>query len=249
MGLHGAPSPTEDTPAFAHWLDGLMRKANVTNKVIADACNNLRILRPKDIPTHGERYKPLADKVTTPNKEIGQARRGRKDGKPPGPIPAYRIGRAIETTSNIGSGLDALVVAGHWHDAIACLGELMRFTMEELPDAWDPIFANVFNQTLQGPLPEESDIYPHLDLAWVRWITEPDPTRLPPTFFAAYLLAKSKSTYKRLAATSLLNAWQPLERVDVLSNDDYEAWKNRPDGKPPGGWLYPSEKKAKTDDD
>ena len=166
MGLLGLANPTGEPPAFAGWLDGLMREANVTNKMLADACVDLRNLRNQNAPTHGGKYKPLADVVTAPNKEIGLARKGFfKSGKPyiPGPTLAYRIGRALETTSNVGSGLDALLVAGYWRNAIACLGELMRPTLEELPDLWDPIFANVFNQTLQGPLPEASDIYPHLD--------------------------------------------------------------------------------------
>ena len=244
MGLHGAANPMEDTPAFARWLDGLMREASLTDKVVADACVDLRNLRNQNVATWGGKYKPLSDVVSPPNKEIGQARKGfLKNGKPyvPGPTLAYRIGRAIETISNSGSGLDALLAGGYWPEAIACLGELMRPTLEALPDAWDPIFANVFNQKQQGALPEPSDIYPHLDFAWIRWITEPDPTRLPPTFFAAYLLAKSNSPYKRLAATSLLNAWQPMERVDV-PDYDYDAWKVN-------GRFYPTERKAKTDED
>jgi hypothetical protein len=243
----GNPAGANTNPGetFGQWVTRMLRSVSASQGDLARtlATKDMVALRPKK-----KSDRRIKGRGNAPKPDVGKICADKL--RAVGPVVAYRYGAALERMGAPCSGLDALIMAQRWPDAIGCIGELMRPTLEELPEAWGPIFASVFNQTPAGPLP--SDIYPHLDLAWVRWITEPDPTRLPPTFFAAYELAKTKSLPKRLAAASLLNAWQPLARVDMPDFGD--AWKTNNGifllgGKPQSGWLYHSEKKAKTDDD
>ncbi|MGA8475804.1 MAG: hypothetical protein WB681_12150 [Candidatus Cybelea sp.] len=106
------------------------------------------------------------------------------------------------------SGLDALIAAGHWADAIACLGEYVGD--EEKMSCFD--FACVFNDSLANKLrnvamPES--IYPGLDNAWIRWISRPDPHRLPARFGAAYLLCKNGKPQDKFEAIAILKKWVP----------------------------------------
>ena len=45
----------EDARAFARWLDGLMREASLTDKVVADACVDLRNLQESERRNVGRR--------------------------------------------------------------------------------------------------------------------------------------------------------------------------------------------------
>src|SRR5579862_7157105 len=106
---------------FGAWLDARMRAAGILDVQLAEAYNKLRDLRPR---IHDARFKAHSAPESTPKKEIGQYRRGERC---PQPIVAYRIGSALESL-RVACGLDALLAAGHWADAIALLGELARGT-------------------------------------------------------------------------------------------------------------------------
>lgn len=214
---------------FGKWLDLKMTGAKrLTNLELALAYNDLRKLRPQ---RRDVRWASDAVKVHPPKKEMSEYRRGLRS---PGPIVAYRIGRALEeqfnqrwleedrdrlrrvgieglphTVDGAASGLDALIVAGCWADAIACIGTLVG-RREEL--SWDARFEETFNDTMQRDVHDNTlppDVYPALDEAWVQWITRAAVDELPPRFAAAYLLAKSSESLDQRTAADILNEWTP----------------------------------------
>jgi hypothetical protein len=173
-------------------------------------------------------------KVSPPKKEIGNYRKGYKT---PGPEVAYKIGRSLEilaqpdveatfrlyrevaeltgievptdqiTEGGATCGLDALVAAGFWADAIACLGQ---YVGREDTAPWE--FENAVSSILAGgqagsTLP--GFLYPEIDDAWINWVTDRDVDSLPPRFAAAYRLALSDRASDRDLAEELLTDWSP----------------------------------------
>jgi len=152
----------------------------------------------------------------------------------PGHIVAYRIGRALEqvlverllpadrddlankgldpanlpeVVSGACCGLDALIMADCWPDAIACIGEFVG-KQEAIKFDWSDLFEDTLKRQLhREPLPPS--IFPALDDAWVRWITDPSPSQLPPRFAAAYILAKSQNLQDQMTAAKILADWEP----------------------------------------
>jgi hypothetical protein len=203
-----------------------MTAARLTNLELASAFSDLRRLRPA---SRDNRYLSTAVKVHPPKKEMSEYRRGLRT---PGSIVSYRIGRALENVfkekhldaeraelSKLGvevlpdtingacCGLDALIVAGCWADAIACVG---MFVGKKEEVRWG--LADHLGNTLRRELHDETlppGFYPGLDEAWVKWTTNPTLEDLPPRFAAAYLLAKSPEPRNKKTAAEILEEWRP----------------------------------------
>jgi hypothetical protein len=214
---------------FGKWLDFEMEAAGrITNLQLASSCNELRRLRP-----HGadDRFHGVNVQVHPPKKEISEYRRGLRT---PRAIVAYRIGRALElqfnkryleddrnklrklgatprmlprTVTGACCPLDALVVAGCWPDAIACIGMFVG-KREEIKWDWEEDFEEIMQREVHGST-LSPEVYPALDDAWIQWITNPSPDQLPARFAAAYLLAKSGDPLDQRTAADILQEWEP----------------------------------------
>jgi hypothetical protein len=212
MGMHYEALPTESSPPFHEWLDAHMCVSGVRNVDLAEACNELRYLRSENVPTHGHKFAPLSERVELPKKEIGQFRDGKRL---PGAEPAYRIGHALETKfQRPTSGLDALIIANRWPDALGCLGQFIYDGVPaEISPEEEQVFKAIFANRLYGQaLP--SSMHPAISQSWIRWITDPKPKdkphRLHPRIHAAYILANSSDEMDRAVAVRVLRQWEPV---------------------------------------
>lgn len=106
------------------------------------------------------------------------------------------------------SGIDALIAAGHWSEAIACIGEYINIKGGLSFFEFSLVFKETLaNQSRSASMPRW--IYPSLDDAWIRWISNPDPRRLPSRIAAAYILWKTGKAQDRFEATQILKGWLP----------------------------------------
>jgi hypothetical protein len=220
---------------FGKWLDFEMAAAHATNLDVALSYNDFRYLRPRGSDDH--RFKGTSINVHPPKKEISEYKRGLRV---PGPIVAYRIGRALEqlfvrrhlannqerlrkigarggavpeTVSGAVCSLDALVVAGYWADAIACVGTFFGRS-ESATFRWDVDFGDTLERRLRGET-FPTQVYPRLDYAWITWITDHDVTKLPPRFAAAHILATSSEDRDQITAADILQEWSPRRYLDL----------------------------------
>jgi hypothetical protein len=147
---------------------------------------------------------------------------------PAGPVVAYRYGAALERMGAPCSGLDALIVAQRWSEAIGCIGEYIRAydpgsdynpntgMIEEDPDELS-VLADVYANRLHGAaLPKA--MHPAMEQAWIEWLTHQDAGRLHPRIGAAYLLAASPYEKEHAYAMQILSEWAPLGRLVLDRN-------------------------------
>jgi hypothetical protein len=139
----------------------------------------------------------------------------------PGAIVAYRIGAALERTGAPCSGLDALIMAGRWTDAIGCVGEYIRGydpgvvdynpsagTIEEDPDE-TRVITDVYADRLHGAaLPKA--MHPAMEQAWIKWLNYRDPKRFLARIEAAFVLAASPYEKDHAIAKQILSQQAPL---------------------------------------
>lgn len=139
-------------PRFAEWMDERMSLGGITLSELADAYAELRVLHLRNRNGKWDRRSERArvlGQAGPPKKEMGRYRRGVVK---PGAIVSYRIGRALEECFRARvnltclqlevvatgdafeeswnrppatCGIDALIAAGHFHDAIGCIGEFV----------------------------------------------------------------------------------------------------------------------------
>lgn len=145
-----------------------------------------------------------------------------------GAVVAYRYGAALERMGAPCSGLDALIIANRWSDAIGCIGEYIQAydpgsdynpspgMIEEDPDELR-VLADVYANRLRGAaLPIA--MHPAMEQAWIEWLTHQDAGRLHPRIGAAYLLAGSPYEKEHALAKQILSQWAPLGRLVLDRN-------------------------------
>jgi hypothetical protein len=156
-------------------------------------------------------------------------------GRDPTPAKAYSLGRALESAfvqryltddrqriaahgadvplpevvAGATNGLDALMAGGYVADVVGCLGEFVRgadlLTTEQYLCLADLLELATTGEILPGFM------YPRLDEAANRWLSDPDQNRLPGRFAAAHdLLAKNGDL---AVAVDILREWVPDELV------------------------------------
>jgi hypothetical protein len=148
-----------------------------------------------------------------PTTRIGKWRNGTEN--PPGAARAYEIGRNLERVFNCPtSGLDALIVADCWADAIGCIGE-WNFDYDDTfpfgenvgdePSVLDDVYAKrLHRKAPPAPMSEA------MDKAWVTWISNRDPSHFQARIHAGYILAKSNDALDQATAMQILSQWARL---------------------------------------
>jgi hypothetical protein len=207
--------------SFAGWLDNMMTAADIKDADLARAFDKLEDLRSKREGYDRRRERRKDPKQKSPSKQdIGKWRRGainRRTGKPfiPGEVAAYRLGRALETLGCPCSGLDALIAADCWPEALGCVGQYHHdyYDNSEADDEENAVLRDMFNNRLhRKALPEA--MYPALDRAWKSWLTyRSDPRRFHrfhPRIVAAFVLAKTGDDVMRAVAEQIVRRWEPI---------------------------------------
>jgi hypothetical protein len=207
-------------PKFHEWLDRWLEDLDVSTYQLACAYSRLQGLRPVTAAgTFDTRWgaRIIGASATPAKKEMAKYRAGKKE---PSPAVAYRIGRAIEELLYCAEpetlltvyppgicGLDAVVAAGSWRDAIGCLGVFVG-KGETISIIEKAALKEILIGALRGrPLPVS--MRSRLDRAWLQWNHDRDPNRLPPRFAAAYHLASIGNERADEEAVAILHHWIP----------------------------------------
>ena len=192
---------------FADWLNQVAEGRR--DSVIANAYRDLEDLRPKREGADrrsDRRRNPV--RASAPRQDVGKWR----NGQVPGYVRAYRLGRALEQLGAPCNGIDALIAADRWPDAIGCIGEFL-FDYDMPPIEWEEegkLLRAVFSRKPYAkPLP--GNLYPAMDAAWLHWISgEKDTTHMRARIQAGYALANSEDPQDRAIAEQILFQWEPL---------------------------------------
>lgn len=207
----------ERAKQFGQWLTGMLQHVKASRLELARMLDSedLLKLRPKKKKNESDgRIRKV--KRNHPKQEVGKYCAGKMM---PGAIVAYRIGAALERMGAPCSGLDALIMAQRWSDAIGCAGEYIRAydpgvdynpsagTIEEDPYE-TRVITDVFACRLHGPLPEA--MRPAMEQAWIKWLNYKDAKRFLARIEAAFVLAASPYEKEHAIAKQILSECAPL---------------------------------------
>jgi hypothetical protein len=207
----------ERAKGFGQWLTGMLQHVKASRLELARALDSADLLKLRPKPKKNKNDRRVRKvKRYHPKQEVGKYCAGKMM---PGAIVAYRIGAALERMGAPCSGLDALIMAQRWTDAIGCIGEYIR--------AYDPgvdynpstgaieedpyetrVITDVFACRLHGPLPEA--MRPAMEQAWIKWLNYKDPKRFLARIEAAFVLAASPYEKEHAIAKQILSERAPL---------------------------------------
>jgi hypothetical protein len=208
----------EQAEEFGRWLTSMLQNVRASRLELARTLDSedLLKLRPKKNKNESDgRIRKV--KKNHPKQEVGKYCAGKMM---PGAIVAYRIGAALERMGAPCSGLDALIMAQRWTDAIGCIGEYIRAydpgvdynpstgMIEEDPDE-TRVLLDVYANRLHGAaLPKA--MHPAMEQAWINWLTHKDPKRLLARIEAAFVLAATPYKKEHAIAKQILSQQAPL---------------------------------------
>ena len=208
----------ERAKAFGQWLTGMLQHVKSSRLELARALDSADLLKLRPKPKKNKNDNRIRKvKRNHPKQEVGKICAGKMM---PGAIVAFRIGAALERMGAPCSGLDALIMAQRWTDAIGCIGEYIREydsgvdynpstgMIEEDPDE-SRVLTDVYANRLHGAaLPKA--MHPAMEQAWIKWLTYKDPRRLLARIEAAFVLAASPYEKDHAVAKQILSERAPL---------------------------------------